>query len=70
MLVSNANDKTTALAQFKNYSLKLLENIDGINSVATYSSFILPMTLHAGLYYEAEQFINFTNYYLDLDDQI
>ena len=56
--------------QFKNYSLKLVENIDGINSVASYSSFILPLTLHAGLYYEAEQFINFIKNYLDFDYQI
>ena len=68
--VNQLNIANYHINQFKNYSLKLVESVDGVNSVANYSSFILPLTLHAGLYYETEQFINFTKNYLDFNYQI
>ena len=55
--------------QFKNYSLKLVETVDGVDAVTNYSSYLMPLTLHAGLYFETEQFINFTMNFLNFDYQ-
>ena len=57
------------LNQFKNYSLKLVETVDGVDAVTNYSSYLMPLILHAGLYYETEQFINFTLNFLNFDYQ-
>lgn len=56
--------------QFKNYSSKVVESVSGVKDVANYSSMLSPIILHAGLFYEAEQFINFTNNFFDYDYQI
>ena len=56
--------------EFKNYSLRLVENVNGVKDVATFSSFMLPFMLHAGLYYEAEELLNFVENYLDFNQQI
>ena len=56
--------------EFKNYSLRLVENVNGVKDVASFSSFMLPFMLHAGLYYEAEELLNFVENYLDFNQQI